>query len=823
MMSKSLDLQVILAARDKVTGPLKKINASSTGTAKALKKSQQEIKRLKGAQRDVSSFRKMDRAIKDNGTALSASQEKVRQLGQELKSTSKPTAKLRSEYNKARKEVEQFTREGQEQRKELGAVRKRLKDAGISTRNLANEERRLAERMKTANDRIQRQKRHLEQLGKADVSGKFRNMTGEVGKFGRRTAMLGGAAAGGIFAVANSTATLGDSVAKTADKIGVALGPYQELRYAAERSGISTQKLDSNMVAFTKRLGEAKQGTGAARKAYDQLGLSSARLAEMTPEDALNVVADRLAQVDSQTERVALAAQMFSREGVGMVNMLKDGSGGLKELRRQAQETGYVLSDKAARDAEVFKDSLLDAQLGLAGMKNTIGAELMPAISDMMGDLSGWMKENRDHVKAFAKEFGTNLKNAVPVLKDIAKGAASTAKTIAAITSNLAGMVGGFDNLGMILAVILAMKPIMAILAFGKSIVVAGTAVYGLVASLGAVGAAIKVLKVALIASGIGLLIAGIGTAAYLIYKHWDGIAAFFKGIWAEVKGAFGDGLGGIAKLLVNWSPIGLLYKGFSALMSWLGVDMPANLTGAGGKMIAGLVSGIRNAASAVAGVLSGLWGNIKGAFSDGIAGVGKLILNWSPLGLFYKAFKGVLGWFGVDLPESFTGFGKQILDGLVGGIMGGLNKVKETITGAGQKAIGWFKGVLGIKSPSRVFMGAGRNTLEGYRQGLQKQEPKALKQMDSFGKRVRQAGAGIAIGASALPAAAGDVQFDNRPPVTGAAATQQQPAGDSITINVNAAQGQSAQEIAAEVQRILAERDRAKATRARSALYDRD
>jgi len=37
-MSKSLDLQVILAARDKVTGPLKKINASSTGTAKALKK-----------------------------------------------------------------------------------------------------------------------------------------------------------------------------------------------------------------------------------------------------------------------------------------------------------------------------------------------------------------------------------------------------------------------------------------------------------------------------------------------------------------------------------------------------------------------------------------------------------------------------------------------------------------------------------------------------------------------------------------------------------------------------------------------------------------
>jgi len=257
--------------------------------------------------------------------------------------------------------------------------------------------------------------------------------------------------------------------------------------------------------------------------------------------------------------------------------------------------------------------------------------------------------------------------------------------------------------------------------------------------------------------------------------------------------------------------------------MSWLGVDMPANLTDAGGKMIGGLVSGIRAAAGAVFSVLSGLWGQIKGAFSEGIAGVGKLILNWSPLGLFYKAFSGVLSWFGVDLPQSFTGFGKQILDGLVGGIMGGLNKVKDTITNAGQKTIGWFKDVLGIKSPSRVFMGAGRDTLEGYRRGLVQQEPKALKQVNTFGKRVRQVGAGIAIGASTLPAAADNVQFDNRAPITGPVSAAQQPAGDTITININAAQGQSAQEIAAEVDRILQARDRRKATRARSALYDRD
>lgn len=701
-MAKNLDLQVVLAARDKLTKPLKKIDATTTGTARALKQAQAETKQLQSSQRDISSFRRMDDALGKNAKALAESQERVRRLGHELRTTSKPTAKLRNEYSKAREEVEKFTRKGQDQRKELGKVRKRLNDAGVDVRNLSGEERRLADQMQATNQRIQRQRKYLDQLGKADISGKFSNMTGEVGRFGRRTALVGAGAAAGIFGIANSTATLGDQVAKTGDKIGIALGPFQELRYAAERSGVSTEKFDSSLERFVKRMGEATQGTGAARKAYEELGLSAEDLSKLTPEKSLEVVADRLSSVENQSQRVAIAAQLFGREGVAMVNMMKDGSAGLQALRKDARATGYVLSEQAARDAEAFKDAMLDAQLGMAGMKNIIGAELMPAITDMMGDLSAWMRENRDQVSAFASNFGTKLKNAIPVLRDIAVGAASTAKTLGLIATNLATLVGGFDNLGMILAVVLAMKPIMAILAFGKAIFMATGAVVGLAGGLPAVAAGIKAIGVALTANPIGLIIAAIAGAGYLIYKNWGAIMDFFK-----------------------------------------------------------------------------------------------------------------------SLPAKFSGFGSMIMDGLVGGLLGGLDKVKDTIVSAGQKTIGWFKGVLGIKSPSRVFMSAGQDTLEGYRKGIQKQEPAALKQVSGFGKRVRSVGAGIAIGASALPAAAG-VQFDNRPPIatgTPAVAT----AGDSVTINVYAAPGQNEREIAAQVERILQDRDRRKATRARSALYDRE
>lgn len=86
-----------------------------------------------------------------------------------------------------------------------------------------------------------------------------------------------------------------------------------------------------------------------------------------------------------------------------------------------------------------------------------------------------------------------------------------------------------------------------------------------------------------------------------------------------------------------------------------------------------------------------------------------KLILNWSPLGLFYKAFAGVMKWFNIDLPGQFTEFGGHLIDGLVNGIKNKWESLKSTVTEMGDSVGGWFKEKLGIHSPSRVFMGFGR------------------------------------------------------------------------------------------------------------------
>jgi hypothetical protein len=120
-----------------------------------------------------------------------------------------------------------------------------------------------------------------------------------------------------------------------------------------------------------------------------------------------------------------------------------------------------------------------------------------------------------------------------------------------------------------------------------------------------------------------------------------------------------------------------------------------------------------------ISGFFVGIWNTIKTAFNGGIRGISALIINWSPIGLFYSAFAGVLRWFGIDLPAKFTGFGAMILEGLKNGILSKVNAVKDAITGAVSGVIDKARGILGIHSPSRVFMGIGGYTMQGMANGI--------------------------------------------------------------------------------------------------------
>ncbi|EOT0776935.1 phage tail tape measure protein [Escherichia coli] len=259
----------------------------------------------------------------------------------------------------------------------------------------------------------------------------------------------------------------------------------------------------------------------------------------------------------------------------------------------------------------------------------------------------------------------------------------------------------------------------------------------GLVRGIMLAGRAVLWIGRALMMNPIGLVITAVAAAAYLIYRNWGAVSGWFKQRWADIQEAFNGGIVGTGKLLINWSPAGLLYKAFAAALKYFGVALPAKFTGFGGHLVDGLINGIKNKWGSLKSSVTGMgdsisswfeqrWADIQEAFNGGIAGTGKLLINWSPAGLLCKAFAAALKYLGVDLPAKFTDFGGHLVDGLINGIKNKWESLKSSVTGMGDSISGWFSEKLGIHSPSRVFMGFGDNIAQGAAIGLQRTTPLA-------------------------------------------------------------------------------------------------
>ncbi|HHE6433113.1 TPA: phage tail tape measure protein, partial [Escherichia coli] len=259
----------------------------------------------------------------------------------------------------------------------------------------------------------------------------------------------------------------------------------------------------------------------------------------------------------------------------------------------------------------------------------------------------------------------------------------------------------------------------------------------GLVRGIMLAGRAVLWIGRALMMNPIGLVITAVAAAAYLIYRNWGAVSGWFKQRWADIQEAFNGGIVGTGKLLINWSSAGLLCKAFAAALKYFGVALPAKFTDFGGHLIDGLINGIKNKWGSLKSSVTGMgdsisswfkqcWADIQEAFNGGIAGTGKLLINWSPAGLLCKAFAAALKYLGVDLPAKFTDFGGHLVDGLINGIKNKWESLKSSVTGMGDSISGWFSEKLGIHSPSRVFMGFGDNIAQGAAIGLQRSTPLA-------------------------------------------------------------------------------------------------
>lgn len=298
------------------------------------------------------------------------------------------------------------------------------------------------------------------------------------------------------------------------------------------------------------------------------------------------------------------------------------------------------------------------------------------------------------------------------------------------------------------------------------------------------VGRAILFIGRSLLMTPIGLIIAGIALAGFLIYKYWKPIKAFFVGVGQGIRKALEplqpifDGIS--ASLSKIWSvvepyvqPIIDWFKDFfnvsqqgegsaqsfgEAIGTWIGDkiawlvdkvywvwDSINNLFGGG---IAGVLAKLMTfspaglfmmAISGLINIASTVWEQIKTVFGNAIENLKAKISNFSPSALFQRAFDSVAGVFS-GLSSRFTTWGQNIVQGLVNGIQSKIATVKAKLSEMASLAKISFTAPVQIKSPSRVFMRYGRDLVDGLTIGVDRQQHKALASSQQLGQGVMSA-----------------------------------------------------------------------------------
>lgn len=209
------------------------------------------------------------------------------------------------------------------------------------------------------------------------------------------------AAAAAISALIIRSTSVADKLAKTADKLGITTRQLQIYRYGAESSGIATNTLDMAIQRFTRRMADARKGMGEGVKGLDALDISleHANGKYKTTDELLREVADRMMGVEDQSERVAIAFKFFDSEGVGMVNMLRDGSKGLDVFERRMKKLG-IIDEDTARAGEKVTQSLYDIRLQISNLVTNLVGKYSPIIHKTIEGMINWIDANRDLIKS---------------------------------------------------------------------------------------------------------------------------------------------------------------------------------------------------------------------------------------------------------------------------------------------------------------------------------------------------------------------------------------------------------------------------------------
>ena len=330
-------------------------------------------------------------------------------------------------------------------------------------------------------------------------------MSQKFGSLAEKTKGLSMAAAGALAGLAGLAVKAGqnaDELNTLSKQTGVATDELQKMQYAADLIDVDTETITSGLRKLKKNL-DGHEDTWKKLK----VDVKDANGEYRNITDIFYDVAGALGNIENETERDVLAMDLFGKSADELAGIIDDGGAALKELGKQAEDMGVIISQEDLDKANELNDAL-----------DTLKAEILPTIAQLGVEIAQAIMPYIPAIKEAIENVLASLRNISPQMVLI---------------------------VGAILALTAALSPMFSMLSGITGLISA------LTSSTGALGGALTGLAAPILAA-----VAAIGVLVAAFIHLWNTNEEFrtkVTEIWTELQTIFGEFVEGLKAKFSEW------------------------------------------------------------------------------------------------------------------------------------------------------------------------------------------------------------------------------------------------------------------------------
>ena len=365
--------------------------------------------------------------------------------------------------------------------RDLKAALDKMKSEGVDEtsadyRELEREIVRAESKQKSYNAELKKMEAASSKIGQ--LSEKFKNFGSKVEAAGQALMPLSTAGAAvdvAIGTLAFKSGQAADELNTLSKQTGISTADLQKYGAAADLVDVSVETMANSQVLLKKRMYQAEQGSKKQAAAFDTLGVS---ITDSNGElrdsgDVFDEVITALGSMENETERDALAMQIFGGNAKELNSLIADGGETYQKVAKIYEDNDLSIVDQETLDnANKFNDAIdtikLTAAAALSKVGTTLAASLAPALEkavEWVSKLAGW----------FSKLSPTTLK-IIAVIAGVVAGLAPLLIVVGKVATGISAVMSLISTVGPMLAGLAG--PIGIAIAIIGGLVAAGIALY---------------------------------------------------------------------------------------------------------------------------------------------------------------------------------------------------------------------------------------------------------------------------------------------------------------------------------------------------------